>query len=138
MIEDPRSQTSTRATLNPFILVVDDNHDLVETLVEVITHFGYLAEGRTRFHPRDLEESEARIPDLFLIDVMLEGVDGRDLARELRARALTRQVPILMMSAHTGMEHSALEAGADDFIPKPFELDDLFNRLNNLIDNSTR
>ena len=70
--------------------------------------------------------------DVVLLDVMMPGENGLDLARELKA---TRSVPICMLTARSEPEHriEGLEAGVDDYLPKPFEPRELLLRLRNIL-----
>jgi signal transduction histidine kinase len=74
---------------------------------------------------------QSELPDLVLTDVMMPGLDGFGLLRELRAHARTRTVPVILLSARAG-EESALEgldAGADDYLAKPFSAQELLTRV---------
>jgi signal transduction histidine kinase len=78
-----------------------------------------------------LAAARARPPDLVLADVMMPGMDGFELLRELRADARTRIVPIVLLSARAGEESrlEGLEAGADDYLVKPFSARELLARI---------
>jgi DNA-binding response OmpR family regulator len=69
------------------------------------------------------------LPDLILLDVLLSGKDGRDIVKYLKQHEETKRIPVIIFSAHPGAEQTALEAGADDFMAKPFEIDDLLARV---------
>ena len=72
-----------------------------------------------------------RAPDIVLTDVMMPRVDGFELLRRLRADAATRDIPVIMLTARAGQEASVegLEAGADDYLAKPFRADELIARV---------
>jgi CheY-like chemotaxis protein len=57
----------------------------------------------------------------------MSGIDGRDICKKLKEMPATSQIPIILVSASKDIAKSALEAGADDFLAKPFEIDELFN-----------
>lgn len=63
-------------------------------------------------------------PGLVILDIMLPDGNGIDVCRELKADELTRGIPVILMSAHINIKTKALESGADDFISKPFDIDD--------------
>ena len=106
------------------ILIVDDDQDIVLVLTSILEDAGYTvltADGVD--YLTQLQEREP--PDLILLDMLLSGQDGRDIARGLKARQSTRHIPIVMISAHPTAAKEARAAGADSFIAKPFELDEL-------------
>lgn len=111
------------------IFVIEDNSDLLFSLISILQHFGYEAIGVTHPTHIDFREFDDRRPDLFLMDVMLGGSDGRSLVRELKKYHSTRNTPVIMMSAFPKVEDSVFSAGADDFIPKPFSLDELLSKI---------
>lgn len=106
------------------ILVVDDDPDIVLVLVTILEDAGYTvltADATTYQAPlRDREP-----PDLILLDMLLSGHDGRDIARELKGQQTTNHIPIIMLSAHPSAQREAQAVGADQFMAKPFEMDEL-------------
>jgi DNA-binding response OmpR family regulator len=69
------------------------------------------------------------LPDLILMDVRLPDGNGIELCRKLKQNIETRHIPVIIMSAHATAEESSKRAFADDFISKPFELEDLIKRI---------
>jgi len=67
--------------------------------------------------------------DLIIMDMLLSGTDGTDVCRRLKKEQTFAQVPILMFSAHPNAKVACLNAGADDFISKPFEMNDLLEKI---------
>jgi signal transduction histidine kinase len=111
------------------VLVVDDNSDLRSFLVRMLTpHFEVRAVADGREALRAIEE---RRPDLVLSDVMMPNLDGLGLVRALREAAVTRTLPIILLSARAGQEASlkGLAAGADDYLAKPFTSGELLARV---------
>ena len=104
------------------ILIIDDDADIALVLASMVEDAGYQV---TTIDRGDyLEQIVAGAPpDLILLDMLLSGQDGRQIARSLKAQAATRRIPIVMLSAHPDAEREALEAGADAFLAKPFDLD---------------
>ena len=72
-------------------------------------------------------------PQLLLMDMLLSGTDGRDVCRKLKTDPSTSKVKIIMMSAHPDADKSCREAGADDFISKPFDIDHFISVVKNLL-----
>jgi len=110
------------------ILIVDDEPDIVVALAAVLQDAGYLVSTQ-----RDGEQLESVLareqPQLILLDMLLSGRDGREIVRQLKGQAATRDVPILMLSAYPSAAREALAAGADDFLAKPFDLDELLQKV---------
>lgn len=73
----------------------------------------------------NLLREEFPVPDLFILDKQLSGVDGLDICRFLKSRPETSQVPVIMLSASPNIHALAREAGADDALEKPFAMQDL-------------
>lgn len=112
------------------ILVVDDEEDIVELLRYNLSREGYkvlcAASGE-----EGLERARNENPDLIVLDLMLPGIDGLDVARRLKADNATRSMPIVMLTAK-GEESdivTGLELGADDYISKPFSTKVLIARV---------
>ncbi len=103
------------------ILVVDDEEDILELIRFNLLKEGYqvitAASGEVA-----LVKAREEQPDLILLDLMLPGLDGLDIYRELRKRADTNQIPIVMVTAKTEDTDiiTGLELGSDDYITKPF------------------
>jgi len=110
------------------ILLVEDEEHLAEGLAFNLRNNGYDVEVAATGE-QALEATESASYDLILLDVMLPGVDGFEVARTLRKRGNTR--PILMITARVRSDDAidGLDAGADDYITKPFDLDELLARI---------
>ncbi len=111
------------------ILVIEDDEAIGEALSMALGIDGiYRVEMINK--PENISEQVRKLhPDLILLDLLLFGTDGREIARELKAENDLRQIPIIMMSAHPNIEKSAQEGGADDFISKPFSIDGLMKKV---------
>ncbi|MBD2091296.1 PAS domain S-box protein [Microcoleus sp. FACHB-1515] len=111
------------------VLVADDNADIREYLTRILSEHVQVeavADGVTA-----LAVAQERVPDLILSDVMMPGLDGFELLQALRADSRTREVPIILLSARAGEEAivEGLEAGADDYLAKPFSAQELVSRV---------
>ncbi len=116
------------------ILVVDDEEDILELVKYNLEREGYLVDC-VDTGEEAIERAVAIHPDSILLDLMLPGVDGIEVCRELRKNPDTRAIPIIMMTAK-GEEAdvvSGLEVGADDYVPKPFSTKVLVARLRALL-----
>ena len=116
------------------ILVVDDEEDILELVKYNLEREGYLVDC-VDTGEEAIERAVAIRPDGILLDLMLPGVDGIEVCRELRKNPDSRTIPIIMMTAK-GEEAdvvSGLEVGADDYVPKPFSTKVLVARLRALL-----
>jgi len=103
------------------ILVVEDEEDILELITYNLSREGYATTGVTSGEDA-LVTAKTDVPDLVLLDLMLPGIDGLEVCRELKTEPKTRQTPIIMLTAK-GEETdivAGLELGADDYIVKPF------------------
>lgn len=114
------------------ILIVDDEPDILEFLQIIFEEAGFLVVttekgdylGKLKGGP---------LPDLVLLDMLLSGKDGREIVKQLKSQTRTKHIPVIMFSAHPSAEKTALEAGADDFVEKPFDIDTLLEKVQRLI-----
>jgi DNA-binding response OmpR family regulator len=114
--------------MNKRILVVDDDVDILEFVQPYLNEEGYYVQTS----PSGLifQHVQRDLPDLILLDVLLNGKDGRVLCRQLKANELTKHIPVILFSAHIRREDALKESRADDFIGKPFDLRDLLEVVN--------
>lgn len=117
---------------SPLILIIEDDDHIAQILKFMLERQGY----RTLMAPdgqaaRDAVENGDAIPSLVLLDVMLPYIDGFEVVRVIRAQAAWKDVPIVMLTAKS-MERDivrALDAGASDYIVKPFQPNELLARV---------
>ena len=114
------------------VLVADDDRAIRESLARALELEGYPVVA-VRDGASALEAIAADKPDVLILDVMMHGIDGLTVCRVLRAQG--DQTPILMLTARTETSDrvAGLDAGADDYLPKPFDLDELLARIRALL-----
>lgn len=114
------------------ILLAEDDRGVRESLERALRYEGFevltAADGREA-----LKLASAEDPDLLLLDVMMPELDGLEVTRRLRSQGTT--LPILMLTARTEVSDrvAGLDAGADDYLVKPFALDELLARMRALL-----
>jgi two-component system, OmpR family, response regulator MprA len=115
----------------PAILVIDDDEKITSFLRRALAYEGYRVETAPEGQA-GLAKARDREPDLVILDVMLPGLDGREVARRLRAGG---DVPILMLTARDEVADrvAGLDSGADDYLVKPFALEELLARVRALL-----
>lgn len=113
------------------LLLVEDDPALVRTLTMNLEARGFVVEA-SRCGQRALQRAREEPPDLMIVDLGLPDVDGADVVRAVRAFA---DLPVLILSARDDQQHkvAGLDAGADDYVTKPFALEELLARLRALL-----
>jgi CheY-like chemotaxis protein len=116
----------------PVVLVVDDEPEVRQLVQRMLEARGYAVEIAADGE-QALAQAEALVPDVILLDAMLPKVHGFEACRRLKSSSRTRLIPVVMMTAiYRGWRfaHDARETyGAEDYVEKPFRLDDLFRRV---------
>jgi DNA-binding response OmpR family regulator len=100
------------------IFIIEDDESIQAMLKLIFEKAGYdieiSSDGQSIYQERDYW------PDLFLLDKQLAGYDGLDICKYLKSKEQTRGIPVIMLSATPGIAPLAQQAGADDFVEKPF------------------
>lgn len=118
----------------PVILVADDDEDIL-TLVAVRLELAGYDVIKARSGDEALRMAVEHSPDLAVIDVMMPGLNGFEVTRELRRREETMETPVILLTALAQESDVArgLAAGADDYVKKPFDAADLRARVRRLL-----
>ena len=123
----------------PKVLVIDDDPVIVQLLRVNFEIEGFqvvsAADGREGF-----EKAKSTRPDLVLSDIMMPRMDGLELVAQLKAHAATRSLPIILLSAkaQNAEVQQGLDAGADDYVTKPFDPLELIDRVNAVLARARR
>lgn len=107
------------------ILIIDDEPAIVDVLQLMLEDAGYTVEIQTDGHAA--EQLAEPLPDLLFLDIRISGTNGGALCRHLKSQPTTQHLPIILLSAHQETERIAREAGADDFLTKPFEIENVLS-----------
>jgi len=102
------------------ILIADDDPGIRDIFQIILTKAGY--DLQIKEDAGEILKNDFSMPDLFLIDKLLCGVDGLDVCRFLKNNPRTCNIPVVIVSASPDIGVSAMKAGADDYIEKPFDL----------------
>ena len=117
---------------NYHILVIDDNEDILFMIKTMLEMKGYRISAKD--NPDDIESFiEQTRPDVILMDLLLSGSDGREICKKIRENKLISHIPVVMISALPDAAISCKDAGTDYFLGKPFEMNDLFETINNAL-----
>jgi CheY-like chemotaxis protein len=110
------------------ILIIEDSENILSLLKLMLDIQGWKISGRDNINDiiQDLERTH---PNLILMDMLLSGANGCDACKLIKATPSTRHIPVVMMSAHPSGELECIGAGADYFIGKPFEMEDLITLI---------
>lgn len=118
--------------VSPHILIVEDDDHIAQVLKFMLERQGYQTRlAKDGLAARKIVEEEGEVPGLILLDVMLPYIDGFEVVQLIRAQSAWKAIPIVMLTAKT-MERDivrALDAGANDYIVKPFQPNELLARV---------
>lgn len=110
------------------IMIIDDNEDIVTMIKSMLEMKGYKVFVKMKMI--DLENSIAEVsPDLIIMDMLLSGADGREICKALKKDTRFNVIPVLMISAHPNAEGDCLNAGANTFLSKPFDMQEFFGAV---------
>ena len=113
------------------ILVADDDTDILEVMTLILNEKGY--DVKTEKNGEKVLQMKEDLPDLLLLDIRMSGMDGRDICRQLKSQDQTRNLPIIMLSANIDIQKMSAECGANAYLPKPFDINELVKMINRLI-----
>lgn len=109
------------------ILIIDDNEHILKPLSLLLSSLGYLV--RKTINGKDPLIMQKPFADLVLLDARLSDSTGKDICRQIKRNNEMSHIPVIMFSADNQIRFIAKEAGADDFIEKPFRINDLSEKI---------
>ena len=115
------------------IFVIDDDKNLLQVMKSLLNLRGF---NVSIFRNWEIAYQLMKLfkPQLILLDVFLKGIDGLEVCQRLKASPFTKHIPIILCSGYPQIaERGIREYGAADFIAKPFELDDLINKMHSVL-----
>ncbi len=116
---------------NQKILIIDDEENIVDLLSNILSHSGFITIGAFNGES-GLEKAKKEKPHIIILDIMMPGMDGFEVLKRLKENEETAEIPVIMLTAKT--EDSAVieswRKGAEFYIPKPFEIEELLHVIN--------
>jgi len=113
------------------LIIADDDPGIQDVFQLIFERAGYSIEIFS--NGRQLMNNYFEVPDAFILDKQLSGIDGLDICRFLKSQERTKNVPVIMLSANPAIGDGAKEAGADDYLEKPFKIHDLLAMINKYV-----
>src|SRR5579872_7352715 len=115
------------------VLILDNDSDVLEIMQEALTYEGLHVTCADEANDI-LQLINRHKPDLLMVDYLLDGINGGELCHQVKANPQTHDLPVIIMSAYPRVLLSLGTYGSDDFIAKPFDLDDIVARIKKLTD----
>ncbi len=109
------------------IMVADDDTGILEAMQMMLEDAGF--EVIITEDARKVQDMRDELPDVLLLDIWMSGMDGTHVCQHLKSQNQTKHIPIILCSANKDTRHLAKACGADDFLAKPFEMNDLLNKV---------
>jgi DNA-binding response OmpR family regulator len=120
---------------NPLVLVIDDDPDIL-TMIRVMLEYNNYQVVVAENEEETFDQLRNNKVDLVIMDMLLSGIDGTDICFKIRKDPDAALVPVLMFSAHPHAKEICLASGANDFIAKPFEMQEMLKKVKENIENT--
>ncbi|MEO5650503.1 MAG: response regulator [Ginsengibacter sp.] len=111
------------------VLVVDDNSDILWVVEIILKRYGFDVISTLKGE-EVMSKTRMYNPQLILLDVFLSGIDGIEVCNTLKSTPETKDIPVIMFSAHTNLQDVMKFCKADDFVAKPFDSNELVKKIN--------
>ncbi|HTM97193.1 MAG TPA: response regulator [Pedobacter sp.] len=119
------------------ILVIEDNHAILDVITLILQSEAYKVAGLNRSLDM-MQHIDAFKPDLMILDIMLPDADGRELLSQIRNNPATANIPVLMISAkYTAENIQHGDHKPNGFLAKPFDIDDLLDKIEGILAGKT-
>jgi DNA-binding response OmpR family regulator len=116
------------------ILIVEDDLPTQDIFKIIFETYGYDVECMD--NGKKLYERKANWPDAIILDKQLPGIDGVEVCRFLKSQSISKNIPVILITASLGVDQAAKLAGADDFFEKPFDMKSILQKVSTLIENN--
>lgn len=113
------------------IMIAEDDEGIIDVMTIILEDAGYNVVPSS--NGQAVYELDTEYPDLFLLDIWMSGVDGSKICRYVKSHHVMKHIPVIIVSANKDTEKIAREAGADDFLAKPFEMKELIEKVSTQI-----
>lgn len=117
--------------MNRKITILEDDMDIREICTFIFSEEGYEVQG---FADVVSFNGSPTLPSIFLLDIRLPDGDGREVCNRLKSDPLYAAIPVIMMSANTDRASVMADCSADDFIQKPFDIENMLQKVGRLVD----
>ena len=118
------------------ILVYDDEESILEVIKIILEEHGFEVISSTKGE-NIMQDVEANNPSLILLDIWMKGINGNEVAKQLKSDEKTKEIPIILISALNETQQIAEVAGVDGFLKKPFDMDELVKLVRSKMKKST-
>jgi DNA-binding response OmpR family regulator len=109
------------------IFIAEDDAAIIDAMEMILKDHGY--DVYATMNGDEVFALKDPLPDIFLLDIWMSGKDGGELCRELKKKAITKNIPIILVSANKDTEKIAKESGANDYLLKPFDMQALLDKI---------
>ena len=114
------------------ILIIDDDVDALRILQKILTKENHEVEILSQWHDT-FSLVKTFQPQVILLDILLFGIDGRHISKQLKSNDQTRNIPIILITANPDIAKNIGTSGADDFLEKPFTKEELISKIEKLV-----
>lgn len=118
------------------ILIIDDDIDALRILQKILTKENHEVEILSQWH-ETFSLVKTFQPQVILLDILLFGIDGRHISKQLKSNDQTRNIPIILITANPDIAKNIGTSGADDFLEKPFTKEELISKIEKLVQHYT-
>lgn len=119
--------------MNKKILLIDDNPHILEAIELILSTESYEVFPLTKVDTIVADVTKIQ-PAVILLDLLLSGKNGKEVAKELKKTKETASIPIIIISAHPSAQKASMQVGADDFLAKPFDISELLRLVEKYVE----